>query len=153
MSSQKKRHITEEDLYGFQLIASPSISPDGRHVVFSLDRMNRKTEKKYGNLWIVPTHKGPPRQFTHGDQRDSQPTWSPDGNEIAFLSNRGDEKQAQIYIIPFYGGEARRLTKVKGTIGDFEWSPNGKQLVFTLRKKDREEIEREKDEQKKKGEE
>jgi len=150
MASGKKRRITAEDLYRFQLIASPSISPDGRHVVFSLDWMDRKIEKKYANLWIVPTHKGPPRQFTHGNQRDSQPTWSPDGNEIAFLSNRGDEKQAQIYIIPFYGGEARQLTKVKGTIGDFEWSPNGKQLVFTLRKKDREEIEREKDEQKKK---
>ena len=150
MASRKKRHITAEDLYRFQLIASPSISPDGQHVVFCLDRVDRKTEKKYANLWIVSTDKEPPRQFTHGDQRDSQPTWSPDGNEIAFLSNRGDEKQAQIYIIPFYGGEARRLTEVKGTIGDFEWSPNGKQLVFTLRRKDREEIEQEKNEQKKK---
>ena len=88
MDSGKKRRITGEDLYRFQLVASPSISPDGRHVVFSLDRMDRKAEKKYANLWIVPTHKGTPRQFTHGDQRDSQPTWSPDGNEIAVLGQR-----------------------------------------------------------------
>jgi dipeptidyl aminopeptidase/acylaminoacyl peptidase len=42
------------------------------------------------------------------------------------------------------------LTNVKGTIGHFEWAPRGKELIFTLRKRDKEEVEREKDEQKKK---
>jgi dipeptidyl aminopeptidase/acylaminoacyl peptidase len=148
VSSRKKRRISAEDLYRIQLISSCAISPDGRHVVFCVHRVERKTEKKYSNLWIVPTDGGRPRQFSRGDQQDTQPKWSPDGTEIAFISNRGDEKQAQVYIIPFYGGEARQLTNVKGTIGDFDWSPDGKQLVFTLRKKDREEIERDKDEQK-----
>jgi dipeptidyl aminopeptidase/acylaminoacyl peptidase len=150
MVSRKKRHITAEDLYRIQLIPSCSISPDGRHVAFCLQRVERNTEKKYSNLWIVPTEGGRARQFTYGDRIDSQPKWSPEGNEIAFISNRGDEKQVQIYIIPFSGGEARQLTKVTGTIGDFEWSPDGKQLVFALRKRDRDDIEREKDEKKKK---
>ena len=150
MALRKKRHITAEDLYRIQLISSCSISPDGRHVVFCLQRVDRNSEKKYSNLWIVPTDGGRARQFTHGDQIDSQPKWSFDGNEIAFISNRGDEKQSQIYIIPFSGGEARQLTKGKGTIGDFEWSPDSKQLAFSLRKKDREDIELEKDEKKKK---
>ena len=149
MSSPKKRPISAEDLYRIQLISSCSLSPDGRHVVFCLHHVDRKTENKYSNLWIVPTDGGSVRQFTYGDQRDSQPKWSPDGSEIAFISNRRDEKQSQIYIIPFYGGEARQLTDVKGIIGDFEWSPDGKQLVFPLRKKDKEDIEREKNERKK----
>jgi dipeptidyl aminopeptidase/acylaminoacyl peptidase len=42
------------------------------------------------------------------------------------------------------------LTDVKGNIGDFEWSPDGRLLLFRLRKKDKEEIAREKDEQKRK---
>jgi dipeptidyl aminopeptidase/acylaminoacyl peptidase len=150
MAFRKKRHITAEDLYRIQLISSCSISPDGRHVVFCLQGVDRNSEKKYSNLWIVPTDGGRARQFTHGDQIDSQPKWSFDGNEIAFTSNRGDEKQSQIYIIPFSGGEARQLTKGKGTIGDFEWSPDSKQLAFSLRKKDREDVELEKDEKKKK---
>lgn len=151
MAKLRKRRITAEDLYRFRLVSDSEISPDGRHVVFCVQRVDKKTEKKHSNLWIVPTDGGPARQFTYGDQSDTQPQWSPDGTEIAFISNRGDEKQSQIFIIPFQGGEARQLTNFKGTFGDFEWSPDGKKLVCMFCKKDTEEIEREKDEQKKTG--
>jgi len=150
MPTRKKRRITAEDLYRFQLITDCQISPDGLNVVFCVQRVDKKTEKKYSNLWIAPTDRGRARQFTYGDQTDSQPKWSPDGSEIAFVSNRGDEKQPQIHVIPFHGGEARPLTDLKGEIAAFEWSPDGKQLVCQFRKKDKEAIEREEDEQKKK---
>jgi len=149
MASSKKRLITAQDLYCFQLINDPQISPDGQHVVFSLQRVNKETEKKHANLWIVPTGGGPPRQFTYGDHVDGQPRWSPDGCQIAFLSNRGDEKQPQIYLLPSDGGEARPLTDLKGEFAAFEWAPDGSQLVCQFRKKDREAIEREEDEKKK----
>jgi dipeptidyl aminopeptidase/acylaminoacyl peptidase len=150
MAAPKKRRITAEDLYRFRLISGCRISPDGRHVVFCVQRVDKKTEKKYSNLWIVPTNRGRTCQFTYGDQSDRQPQWSPDGSQIAFISNRGDEKQSQIYVIPFHGGEARQLTDLKGSFWEHEWSPDGKKFVCVFRKKDKEEIEREKDEQKKK---
>ena len=150
MPTRKKRRITAEDLYRFQLITDCQISPDGRHVVFCVQRVDKKTEKKYANLWIGPTDRGRARQFTYGDQTDSRPRWSPDGSEVAFVSNRGDEKQPQIHVIPFHGGEARPLTDLKGEFDAFEWSPDGEQLVCQFRKKDKEDIEREEDEQKKK---
>jgi dipeptidyl aminopeptidase/acylaminoacyl peptidase len=155
MPPRKKRPIGAEDLYRLQLITDCQISPDGAHVVFCVQRVDKKTEKKFSNLWVVPTgggrgRAGRPKQFTYGDQVDRQPKWSPDGREIAFLSNRGDEKQPQIYLIPLHGGEARPFTDVKGEIDALEWSPDGRQLVCQFRKKDQEAIEREKDEQKKK---
>jgi dipeptidyl aminopeptidase/acylaminoacyl peptidase len=149
MAKRKRRHITAEDLYRLKLITASEISPDGRHVVFCLQRVDKATEKKYSNLWVVPTRGGRARQFTYGDQADGQPKWSPDGRWIAFLSNRKDEKQSQIYVIPFAGGEARQVTDLKGGFASFEWSPDGRRFVCQFRKKDTDEIEREKDEQKK----
>jgi dipeptidyl aminopeptidase/acylaminoacyl peptidase len=143
------RTITAEDLYDLTLISDCQISPDGHHIVYTAQRIDKKTEKKYTNVWIVPIDKGSPRQFTHGDQSDTHPRWSPTGDSLAFISNRDDEKQPQIYIIPFKGGEARKLTDFKGNIATFAWSPDGTKLACMFRKKDKEEIEREEDEQKK----
>ncbi|MFC1995998.1 S9 family peptidase [Chloroflexota bacterium] len=148
--TEEKRLITAEDLYKFELISGLQISPDGKHVIYAQQRVDTKSEKKFSNLWIVPTEGGIPRQFTYGDQNDHNPKWSPDGNQIAFISNRKDEKQPQIYLIPFDGGEARPLTDLKGQIGSYEWSPAGNQFVCQFRKKDAEVLEREEDDEKKK---
>ncbi len=150
MSDKELRPLTAADLYELKLVSDPQISPDGEYVIFCLMRVDRKTEKKFTNLWLVPTTKGQPRQFTYGDHSDTHPRWSPDGSEIAFLSNRKDEKQSQIYIIPLAGGEARPVTEAVGTFAGFEWSPDGRTFVSQFRKKDEAAIEREEDEQKKK---
>jgi dipeptidyl aminopeptidase/acylaminoacyl peptidase len=151
MPAAQKRLITAEDLYEFQAIKGSRISPDGSRVVYSLHRVDPKTEKKYSNLWVVSTAGDQPRQFSFGDQNDASPYWSPDGTRIAFLSNRGNrEKPAQIYILPVNGGEAQPLTDIQGEIGSLSWSPDGTQILCTVRKTDAEVLEREKDEQKKK---
>ncbi len=151
MAAAQKSRITAEDLYRFELITDARISPDGKFIVYAVQRVDKKTEKKYSNLWRVSTEGGQPRQFTYGDHSDSMPRWSPDSQEIAFLSNRSNnEKPAQLHIIPVDGGEARPLTNLKGTIGDFAWSPDGKQFALMFRKKDKDALEREDDEDKKK---
>lgn len=142
-----KRPITAEDLYKFQVLSSPRIDPGGKSIVFSVQRVEKKTEKKYSNLWMVATEPGSrPRQYTFGDQSDNHPVWSPGGRQIAFLSNRSDkEKPSQIYLIETGGGEARQLTHIEGEIQDFLWTPDGKNLVCEIRKTDADVITREKD--------
>ena len=148
MPPSKKRLISAEDLYRLAQISDVRLSPDGTLVVYTAQRIDRKTEKKYHNLWVVSTENGGERQFTHGDQNDTHPRWSPDGSQIAFLSNRGDkEKPPQVYLIPFHGGEARPLSEVDGEINSLDWSPDGRRLLLSVRKVDAEELERQKDEQ------
>ena len=151
MPNHQKRAISAEDLYKFELISNVRISPEGDLVIYSLQRTSEKTEEKFSNLWIAPLDGGSPRQFTFGDQMDTSLCWSPDGRQIAFLSNRAEkEKPAQVYLISIDGGESRLLTEIEGKISELSWSPDGKHLLCLVLKKDPEEIEREKDEKKKK---
>ena len=103
-----KHLTTSDDLYRFELVSDPQLSPDGRAVVLCAQRVDRATEKKVTNLWLAATDGSRLRQFTHGKQADTHPRWSPDGQTIAFLSNRGNEEQAQIYLIPLDGGKRGR---------------------------------------------
>ena len=144
------RPLVADDLYRYEIATDPQISPDGRQVVFCVQRVDRDTEKKHTNLWLAASDGGRLRQFTYGKQADTQPRWSPDGRTIAFLSNRGNEEQAQLYLMPVDGGEARALTELEGSFASYEWSPDGTQFVAQFRQKDADVLERDKDEQKKK---
>ncbi len=146
---QPTRRIQADDLYKFKLITGLDLSPDGSCVIYAVQRVDQETEKKYSNLWLIPTAGGDAQQFTVGDHTDIKPAWSPDGRQIAFLSNRKDEKQFQLYLIPANGGEARALTQMEGAFERFAWSPDGSRILCQFRKKDEEVLEREADEKKK----
>src|SRR4051794_15148461 len=120
--------ITAQDVLRFQLIADARTSPDGRQVVYALQRADADKNKYFANLWLVGAEGGSePKTFTRGDHRDSSPRWSQDGRSIAFVSDRGES--AQIWLIALDGGEAECLTKLEeGSIGDLEWSPDGSRL-------------------------
>ena len=82
----------------------PSISPDGKTIVFSYK----------GDLYKVPTSGGEAYPLTIHEAYDYMPVWSHDGKWIAFASDRyGD---FDVYIMPSTGGEAKRLTYNSATI-------------------------------------
>jgi dipeptidyl aminopeptidase/acylaminoacyl peptidase len=130
------RKITIEDLVTLKWIGDPQLSPDATRVVYVLTAADRDANTYRSHLWIVPLDGGPPRQFTWGDHRDSNPRWSPDGRWIAFLTDRGAKsepgatKPKQLFVIPVDGGEARMLVPASHAPADPAWSPDGRTIAF-----------------------
>src|SRR5258708_37480508 len=79
-----RRPIAETDIYAFQWIAGPRISPDGSRIVYTHVTVNQKHEGYETALWIIPSGGGEARQLTAGPH-DSSPPWSPDGKLLAFV--------------------------------------------------------------------
>ena len=142
--------IKATDLYRMQLIQDAEISPNGKFVVSVVQRVREKDQKKFSNLYLHDVSTGKEKNFTTGNQSDTNPKWSPDGKTIAFISNRDNEKQPQIYLISLEGGEAQKLTDLSGEFLNYSWSPDGKKFICEFRKKNPEAIERENDEAKNK---
>jgi len=77
--------------------------------------------------------------LTNMDEGACQPTWSPDGSQIVFISpclGRGEffdntYNNSSLYIINADGSDQRTLTTVPGSDYDPDWSPDGKRIAFT----------------------
>ena len=139
-----------EDLYDLRIPTDLDLSPDGRHVAFSVKSVAPGKDGYRSSLWLAPTDgAAPARQLTVGSKSDTSPRWSPDGRRIAFLSDRGAVLQAggggakagkaeapkeggtQVWILPFAdGGEARQLTDLPKDVEGLAWSPDGRRLAI-----------------------
>jgi dipeptidyl aminopeptidase/acylaminoacyl peptidase len=114
-------------------VASPRVSPDGKRVVYTVsDAVMTADKSEYvSQIWLATIATKQNVQLTFGDKSSTNPKWSPDGNWIAFTSNRKDNKN-NIYLLNLNGGEAEPLTDVKTGVSNFAWSPDGKSIAFRM---------------------
>jgi len=122
--------LVNETFLEMESVGSPSISPDGEHILFTRGWVDKMNDRSRSNLWIVDAEGTRVRELTHGDWSDSSPVWSPDGERIAFLSNR--DGTTQIHVLWLDTREVAQLTHLDRGPGDLRWSPDGKLLAFTL---------------------
>ena len=127
-SAQNKRPMQVDDLFRFQRVADPQISPDGKLVAYVVTRVDLAGNKTSSGIWLAPTDKGEPRPLTNSGKKDRHPRWSPDGKRILFESNRGGD--FQLWVIDLDGGEARQLTNISTEASNAIWSRDGRQIAF-----------------------
>ncbi len=121
----------EKIIYGFSLAGDPDISPDGKRIVYTLSKIDPETHKNKSNLWLCDIDGSNRRQLTQSGRNNGEPRWSPDGNSIAFSSDRVPDKKGGLFVLDVdQGGDARELTSHRQGISNIAWSPDGKHIAY-----------------------
>jgi len=103
---------------------NPAISPDGGRVAVALGPQPSR------DIWILDIARGTSTRFTFDPASDDFPTWSPDGKNIVFSSNRSG--QTDLYIKLADGsGEERVLLKTGERKIEERWTRDGRFLLFS----------------------
>src|SRR5947207_10354257 len=141
-------------------IGSPTPSPDGRWLLYTLSTPDWSQATRQTDIYLVSVKDGltSTRQMTFTkDKNETSPRWSRDGKFFVFLSNRdapsapsagssgagsasGQSSQNQIYIMRPDGGEARKITDAKEGVSTLAFSKDGKWLVYRSGKSNEEQL-------------
>ncbi|MCP4429313.1 MAG: translocation protein TolB, partial [Chloroflexi bacterium] len=93
-------------------------SPDGENIVFEVVQPS----SGFNDLFLINADGSNPRQLTFHPASDSEPVWSPDGSQIAFVSMR--DGNWEIYTINADGSELTRVTNTPGDETEPAWRPD-----------------------------
>jgi dipeptidyl aminopeptidase/acylaminoacyl peptidase len=132
-SVQAQQTWTPEMQVKTKVVGAPQISPDGKRVVYTVNEAVMTADKSefMTQIYLANTDGTSAFQITYGEKSSTNPKWSPDGNWLAFTSNRKDNKN-NLYLLRLNGGEAEPLTDVKTAVSNFDWSPDGKWIAYTI---------------------
>ena len=102
---------------GTRLLREPTVSDT--HVAFVYG----------GDIWITNLSDNRTQRITSTPAVESNPQLSPDGQTIAFSSNRSGNNA--VYTVPISGGESKRLTWHPASASVRGWAPNGRSIFYS----------------------
>jgi Tol biopolymer transport system component len=111
----------------------PVWSPDRRKLVFAahLSRSTAPCASYCGKeIFVINADGSGLRRLTRNTVADSEPTWSPDGQKIAWTGG-GQGTGEDVFVMNADGSDQRNLTSKLGYQGEPRWSPDGRAILFT----------------------
>jgi Tol biopolymer transport system component len=115
------------------------VSSDGTKVVYS--QLEGQSHFQHFEVHVADIDGDSDRQLTDNDTGDGSPTWSPDGERIVFVTNRGESARCfshdcggfttELYAMDADGGEVVRLTETPHEESAPTWSPDGSKIVYS----------------------
>ncbi len=138
------QHVpTFEEVISLRSIGGVTLSADGKHIAYTVQTTDWNDNRFDTEIWLSKNGDKPFQLTNTSKNSSTNPAFSPDGQWIAFLADRGNK--AQIYVMRIEGGEARAITREEEGITSFEWHPSGNKLIFLKpEKEDKTKKEREK---------
>jgi dipeptidyl aminopeptidase/acylaminoacyl peptidase len=110
-----------------------ALSPDGSRVAWVEKLRAADGSDRHSVVRVSRLDGSAPRTLTAAHDRrphrERDVAWSPDGRQIALLSDATEDGQMQLYVAPADGGGPRVLTRARGQLAHPRWSPDGTRLA------------------------
>ena len=126
------RGLEARDLATLDRYSAPTLSPDGRLLVFAKRVVDYGANKASTSLWIEDLRArdaAPPKRLTPDGWNVNSPAFSPDGRTVYFLSAKSGSQQ--LYAVPASGGTPRQVTAFDADVGSYRISPDGQRVAFS----------------------
>jgi len=130
LESKKEKQITKGD----HLLRNLAVSPDGKHLAFTLRTENRRNQGNRSEIYLYDLEKEEMIQLTDNKAPEGGLKWSPDGSQLAFSAPDDEEWELRNNKIWVMNPETREYEMVsgnfEGNIGGYEWAKDGKSMFF-----------------------
>jgi len=129
-AAQAVRGFQASDMVRMDRYSSPTLSPNGRKLVFAKRVVDFDANRASTSLWIedlFARDAAPPKQLTPDGWNVNSPAFSPDGATVYFLSAKTGS--SQLYAMPAAGGTPKQLTDLAQDIASFKLSPDGTRIA------------------------
>jgi len=113
-------------------VSDAQIAPDGKSILYIVSKPDVKRDRFDRTLMLYDIASKSERPLTFERKGLGNPAWSPQGDRVAFLAERGEGKDAkeQIFVLDLRGGDARAITGAANGVDQFAWRPDGKAIAF-----------------------
>jgi dipeptidyl aminopeptidase/acylaminoacyl peptidase len=124
-------------LFTARTFQQAALSPSGKQLAWVQKKQNAdRTESRVSFIYLKE-NTAQARRVSAGaggaELQEKDLAWSPDGQQLAFLSDAAVAKQLQLYVMSVSGkATARALTHISGQIAHPQWSPDGKTIALLV---------------------
>lgn len=126
--------VSFEEWISLRSVGGVEISPNGKHLIYSVNSTNWKENKYDSEIWLSRDGASPFQLTRTAMGSSNNASFSPDGKWVSFLADRGNK--TQLFLIAVEGGEAFPITDGEDQITNFDWKPDMTQIALAIVEQD-----------------